>query len=98
MQFIIDGFLALALLLAGAWLWSVQVSLARDRAVTAREEADAAARQAQAEREARLHRRGERLHCLSCGKSFRGPLPEDGCPRCHLAAFVVPKDETERLI
>ncbi len=84
MELIFDGMFAMGLLLAGFWVWSVRQSVTRDRA-----EAEKA--KEQAEREARLHRKGERLRCLSCEKTFRGPLSETGCPRCHLSSFVVPE-------
>lgn len=93
MQMVMDGILALGLLLAGFWVWSLRGSIARDRAETQRLQKQAEERKAQAEREARLQRRGERLRCLSCDKAFRGPLLPTGCPRCHLASFVVPESE-----
>ena len=86
MQAVMDGLLALGLIFAGLWIWSLRSSLSRDQA-----EAERLSKLAQ--REARLQRKGERLVCLSCGKIFRGPLPSEGCPNCHLAAFVVPKSE-----
>ena len=91
MQMVMDGFLALGLLLAGFWVWSVRGSVANDRAEAEKQKAEAEKQKAEAEREAKLQRKGERLHCLSCGKTFRGPLPPDGCPNCRLAAFVVPE-------
>lgn len=86
MHAVIDGLLALGLIFAGLWIWSLRSSLSRDQA-----EAERLSKLA--EREARLQRKGERLVCLSCGKLFRGPLPPEGCPNCHLAAFVVPESE-----
>ena len=93
MQMVMDGLLALGLLLAGLWGWSLRASMARDRAEVQRLQAQAEAQRVQAEREARLQRKGERLRCLSCDKAFRGPLPPTGCPRCQLASFVVPESE-----
>lgn len=80
---------AAGVVVVGLWLWSLRGSVTRDRA-----EADAA-REA-AEREARLQRKGEPLRCLNCDKKFRGPLPDTGCPRCHLASFVTPEVEYQK--
>ncbi len=89
MEMIFDGLFALGLLLAGFWVWSVRQSVTRDRAMAEK------ARE-QAELEARLQRKGERLRCLNCEKTFRGPLLETGCPRCHLSSFVVPEAEYQK--
>ena len=86
MQLVFDGMFALGVVFVGLWLWSLRGSVSRDKA-----EADAA--RAKAEREARLQRKGEPLRCLNCDKKFRGPLPDTGCPRCHLASFVTPEAE-----
>ena len=88
MELIFDGMFALGLTLAGFWVWSLRGSVTRDKAVAQRAKE-------QAEREARLHRKGERLRCLGCEKAFRGPLPETGCPHCHLSSFVVPEAECQ---
>lgn len=86
MELIFDGLLAVGLLLALFWGLSLRRSMAQDRA-----EADKA--REQAEREARLTRKGEHLRCLNCEKTFRGPLDPMGCPRCHLSSLVVPEAE-----
>jgi len=93
MQMVMDGLLALSLIVAGLWFWSVRGSVSRDRAKAQehRRQADEAA--ILAAREAKLQRKGERLRCLGCGKGFRGPLPPTGCPRCGLSAFVVPQSD-----
>ena len=93
MHYVMDAMLTLGLLLTGFWVWSVRGSVANDRAEADRLRKQAAELQAQEDREANLQRKGERLHCLSCGKTFRGPLPPDGCPNCRLAAFVVPESD-----
>jgi len=89
MQFVLDGMVAAGVLLVSLWLWSLRGSVARDRA-----EAEAA--RVAAEREALLQRKGEPLRCLNCDKKFRGPLPETGCPRCHLASFVTTESEYQK--
>lgn len=89
MQLVFDGVFALGVVFVGLWLWSLRGSVTCDKA-----EADAA-REA-AEREARLQRKGEALRCLNCDKKFRGPLPDTGCPRCHLASFVTPEAEYQK--
>ena len=93
MQMVMDGLVALGLIFAGLWIWSLRGSVSRDRAEAHKRDKQREAEAAQAEREAKLQRKGERLRCLSCGKAFRGPLPLTGCPRCHLASFVVPQSD-----
>ena len=88
-----DGLLALGLIFAGLWISSLRGSMRRDKAEALKREKQAEAEAVQAEREAKLQRKGEHLRCLSCGKSFRGPLPQTGCPGCHLASFVVPQSD-----
>lgn len=89
MQLVFDGMFTLGLVFVGFWLYSLRGSVARDsaEAETAREKA---------EREARLTRKGEPLRCLNCDKKFRGPLPDTGCPHCHLASFVLPEVEYQQ--
>lgn len=89
MQFVFDGMFAAGLVLVGLWLWSLRGSVTHDKA-----EADLA--RLAAEREARLQRKGEQLRCLNCDKKFKGPLPDTGCPRCHLASFVTPEAEYQK--
>ncbi len=89
MQFVFDGMFAVGLVLVGLWLWSLRGSVTRDEAV-------AEAARLAAEREARLQRKGEWLRCLNCDKKFRGPLPDTGCPHCHLGSFVTPESEYQR--
>ena len=86
MQLVFDGMFAVGVVFVGVWLWSLRGSVARDKA-----EAEAA--REKAAREARLTRKGEPLRCLNCDKKFRGPLPDTGCPYCHLASFVTPEAE-----
>jgi len=93
MQMVMDGLLALGLIFAGLWIWSVRGSVSRDQVEARKRDKQREAEAVQAEREAKLQRKGERLRCLSCGKAFRGPLLLTGCPRCHLASFVVPQSD-----
>ena len=93
MEMVMDGLLALGLIFAGLWIWSLRGSVSRDQSEARKRDTEAEAAAAQAVREAKLQRKGERLRCLSCGKAFRGPLPQNGCPRCHLASFVVPQSD-----
>ncbi len=93
MEFLMGGLFALGLVLVGLWAWSLSASTHKDRQeaqVRAREERE---RRAQAERETRLYRPGEPLRCLACGRRFLGPLPDTGCPQCHLSALVVTEVE-----
>lgn len=93
MQMVMDGLLTIGLIFAGLWIWSLRGSVSRDQAEAQKLDKQREADAAQAEREAQLQRKGERLRCLSCGKAFRGPLPSTGCPRCNLASFVVPQSD-----
>jgi len=86
MELILDSLFALGLLSALFWVLSLRRSVAQDKAA-----ADKA--REQAEREARLTRTGEPLRCLSCEKTFLGPLAPTGCPSCHLTSLVVPEAE-----
>ncbi len=90
MQFVFDGMFAVGAVFVGLWLWSLRGSVSRDKA-------EAEAGRVAAEREARLQRKGEQLRCLNCDKKFRGPLPDTGCPRCHLASFVTPEVEYQKM-
>ena len=95
MEFVMAGLFALAVALIGLWAWSLSASARRDRQeaqARAREEQE---RAAEAEREARLYRPGEPLQCLGCGYKFLGPLPDTGCPQCHLSALVVTEAEAK---
>lgn len=90
MQLVFDGMLTCGIVLVGLWLWSLRGSITRDKT-----EAEIARRESRekAVREARLARKGEPLRCVSCEKTFRGPLTDRGCPHCHLASFVLPEAE-----
>jgi hypothetical protein len=90
MQLVFDGLFTLGAAFVALWLWSLRGSVVQDQA-KAKKEAKTA--REQAEREARLRRKGEPLRCLGCEKKFRGPLSENGCPRCHSASFVMPEAE-----
>lgn len=83
MGFIIQGFLGLAILIALVWL---ALFLRTKKQVDAQHRIE----QQDAETERLLRTAGERLYCVACQKDFEGPLPDEGCPHCHTAAFVVP--------
>ena len=90
MQLVFDGLFTLGAAFVALWLWSLRGSVVRDQTEA---EKEAKAARELAEREARLRRKGEQLRCLGCDKKFRGPLTENGCPRCHSASFVMPEAE-----
>lgn len=81
--------------LVGAVIWAIFLfrSEAADR--EAARIADAEARR-RAELDAALERPGEPLHCMNCDTDFPGPLPDTGCPNCHLATLVVPQSQYRR--
>lgn len=89
MGLIIDGLFALCLILLVLWVLSLRGSITRDKAEAQERQQEAQEAAERAVREARLLRPGENLRCLGCEYSFLGPLPDTGCPRCHLAAMVI---------
>ncbi len=89
MEFVIEGLLGLGVLVIALWLLSLRKSVAKDRAEGQRQQAQAKAQKKRAARNARLYRKGEPLRCLGCMQPLVGPMPEDGCPRCQVAALVV---------
>ncbi len=93
MELVMAGLFTLALLLLALWAWSLGSSLRRDRGEAAAREHQAQERRAWEAREARLRVPGVPLRCLGCGGTFTGPLPDEGCPHCHLSALVVPEEE-----
>lgn len=96
MELVMGGFFTLGLVLVGLWAWSLAASARRDRQEAQAREREAQEKRERAAREARLYRRGERLQCLGCGHTFLGPLTDEGCPQCHLAALVVTEAEARK--
>lgn len=96
MGLVIEGLFALAVVLVALWLWSLRGSVVRDRAETQRQRQEEQDARERTEREARLYRKGVKLRCLGCGAAFIGPLPDTGCPQCHLASFVVTERDYQR--
>ena len=96
MEFVMGGLVALGVALLGFWAWSLSASARRDREEAQQREREEQERQERTAREARLRRRGVPLECLGCGHRFRGPLTDDGCPQCHLAALVVTEAEARK--
>ena len=92
MALVIEALFSIGLLVGAVWTVSLWRSAAHDRAV-------AAEAQEQAVREAALESAlatpGRRLHCMNCDHRFTGPLPESGCPNCHLATLIVPDDSRQ---
>ena len=93
MEFVMGGLFAVAVGLGALWAWSLSASARRDRQEALERAREERERRSQAERESRLYRPGEPLRCLACGRRFLGPLPDTGCPECHLAALVVTEVE-----
>jgi hypothetical protein len=93
MGLVMAGLFTLTLALLALWVWSLRGSLRRDQTEKAAQKRQEQERQAWESREAQMQRPGIRLHCLGCGSAFTGPLPEEGCPQCHLSALVVPEEE-----
>ena len=96
MGLVTEGLFALGLILMTFWLLGLRGSVTQDRAkvqMLRRQEQAAAER---ATSEARLHRQGEKLRCLGCEYTFTGPLPDTGCPQCHLSALVVTEHDFQQ--
>ncbi len=96
MGLVLEGFFALAVVVALAWQWSLRSSVGKD-IEAARQAAEQKTKARERERQtARLYRTEEPLRCLGCGARFGGPLGANGCPKCHLAVLVVTEDEYQR--
>lgn len=96
MGLVIEGLFALALIVVALWLWSLRSSVAQDQAERQRIQIEAQQARERAAREARLYRKGEKLRCLGCEAQFLGPLPDTGCPQCHIASLVVTEREYQQ--
>lgn len=96
MGLVLEGLFALAVIIALVWLWSVRGSVGKDAEAARQQAAQETQTREREARQARLYRAGEPLHCLGCDAQFVGPLGEDGCPQCHLAALVITQEEWER--
>jgi hypothetical protein len=83
------AFVLIVLLVAVVWSLCLRKSVEEDRAAAEEAAREAEEREKREEDEARLRRKGEPLRCLGCGAIFKGPLPDDGCPQCHVASLVV---------
>lgn len=90
MGLLIEALFSIALIIAVIWAISLWRSGARDKSAAAAEAEEA--RRA-AELDEALARPGQSLHCLNCDTHFKGPLPDTGCPNCHLSTLVVPESQ-----
>lgn len=89
MALVIEALFSMGLLIAVIWAVSLWRSASRDRAAAA----DALEKaEREAAMEAAVAAPGKRLHCMNCDHQFIGPMPEDGCPNCHLSTLVVPSN------
>ncbi len=96
MGLVLEGFLALAVVVALAWQWSLRGSVGKDMEAYRQAAEQKVQARERARQTARLYRTEEPLRCLGCGACFGGPLGERGCPKCHLAVLVVTEKEYER--
>lgn len=93
MGLVFEGLFALGLVLFVVWLLTLRRSVGHDQAEhEAQQRREQQARERE-EREARLYRPGEPLRCLGCDSTFVGPMPDTGCPHCHLATLVVAESD-----
>lgn len=96
MGLVLEGFLALAVVVALVWQWSLRSSVGKDIEAARHAAEQRVKARERARQTARLYRTEEPLRCLGCGASFGGPLGARGCPKCHLAVLVVTEKEYER--
>jgi Ni/Co efflux regulator RcnB len=96
MGLILEGLSAVCLVLLIVWLLSLRGSVGRDQTEAAARQAQEQVLREQIKRDARLHRKGEKLRCLGCENAFLGPLPDTGCPHCHLSALVVTEHDYQK--
>ena len=92
MGLLIEALFSIALIIAAIWAVSLWRSSARDKSAA---EAEAEQARRAAELDEALAKHGQPLHCLNCDTHFEGPLPDTGCPHCHLSTLVVPETTTE---
>jgi len=86
-----------ALFLATVLVWYVGWTYANRIDANERREAEAKvdARKEADMLDSLLSQPGRELLCLGCGMQFRGPIPETGCPKCHIRSTVVPVAYTD---
>src|SRR4051812_38521257 len=89
MRFVIVALVLIAVFALVIWSLFLRKSVEADVEDATEKARDAADRERRAEEEALLNKKGEPLRCLNCGARFLGPMPDDGCPQCHLATLVV---------
>ena len=92
MGFVLDLFGIAAIVAVVLWVSIISRSVARDREAAAEEQRKEEARLQDEVLQERLLRAGEPLRCMGCDLRFCGPLPDTGCPRCHVSTLVVPDD------
>jgi hypothetical protein len=83
MIFVLPIFILGGSVIVVLWWFFFRAALRHERTVRA-------ARDREADFDRLLLTPDEPLYCLSCQKSFRGPLEDEGCPGCHIRAFVIP--------
>ena len=71
-------------------------SARKDRADAQKSDLRARDEAAAAREEARKYEAGTGLVCLGCGKHFKGPLTERGCPDCRLSSLVLTEAQFEQ--
>lgn len=92
MQFVLAPIVILAVLALLIWSFFFRATLWHERIVRD-------TRKRNADFDQRLRTPGEPLRCLNCGNAFTGPIGELGCPKCSVAALVIPArqgNESER--
>ncbi len=90
------GDFVLVLVVVGGVLLALFLQSARkDRADAQKSDLRARDEAAAAREEARKYEAGTRLVCLGCGKHFKGPLTERGCPDCRLSSLVLTEAQFE---
>jgi hypothetical protein len=97
--YVLLGLLAIvAAILFGMWLAGKKKSRLQRMDVDADSEiaADAFAAFHRRQAEELVRNSGVRLKCMNCDNVFDGPMPDTGCPNCHVASLVIAADRAPK--
>ena len=87
MIFVLPGILLIGFVLLILWALFFRSTV---RQAQSEEQSLADARQREADFQRWLSTPNEPLYCASCDAAFRGPLSQQGCPRCNTRTLVIP--------
>jgi hypothetical protein len=96
MGIVISTCLLIGLICIAFWLYSLYNSAVADRLARQSQEREEALRLERERKDSLLRKPGVMLRCMSCNAAFPAPLPDIGCPECHIASFVVTEEEYQK--